>query len=127
MPTGSAWHQGYWRIDVAKKQYFAHRLVWAFYHGVWPRFEIDHINGEKQDNRIENLRDVSRQTNKQNIRKANRNNNGLLGTHLYANGRWKASINIDGVNTHLGYFDTTEIAHEAYLAAKRKHHAGSTL
>lgn len=117
----------YWVINIRRRRYFAHRLVWAFHHGRWPAHEIDHINGDKFDNRIENLRDVPRRVNKQNIRKANAGNPGLLGTHLFRNGRWKASINIDGHNRHLGYFDTTEEAHAAYLAAKRAHHVGSTL
>ena len=57
---------GYLRITVLGKQFYAHRLAWLYCHKVWPKGEIDHINGNKQDNRIENLRDVTQQSNAQN-------------------------------------------------------------
>ena len=125
-PAGAMASQ-YWAISIFGRRYFAHRLVWAWHTREWPKGEIDHINGDKLDNRFENLRDVTRRVNKQNIRTPNRNNVGLLGTHLFRNGRWKSSINVNGRNVHLGYFDTTEEAHEAYLRAKRANHPGGTL
>lgn len=125
-PAGAMGRE-YWCITINRRRYFAHRLVWAYFNGAWPEHEIDHIDGDKLNNRIENLRDVPRRTNKQNTRRANRGNAGLLGTHLFRNGRWKASINVDGKNKHLGYFDTTQQAHIAYLEAKRLHHPGGTL
>lgn len=118
---------GYSIVSVDAKQRYAHRLAWLYVYGQWPNGSIDHINGVRTDNRIQNLRDVSHKTNMQNIRAANRRNaSGFLGV-MPSLSKWQAQINIDGKQTYLGSFDTPELAHEAYVSAKRKHHAGCTI
>ena len=118
---------GYAIVCVDGKQRYAHRLAWLYVYGQWPDGSIDHINGIRTDNRIENLRDVSHKTNMQNIRSANsRNSSGFLGV-MPSLSKWQAQINIDGKQTYLGRFDTPELAHEAYVSAKRKNHAGCTI
>ena len=119
------------QICIDQRSYFAHRLAWFYVHGEWPKQEIDHINGNKADNRIANLRDVSRAINQQNIRKPHKNKTGyLLGAYLEKNRSsrpWRASIKLDGKSRYLGFFDTQEEAHAVYLEAKRKLHAGCTI
>ena len=125
--AGYVGNDGYVRIRASGTRFLAHRLAWFYVHGTWPTGEIDHINGDRSDNRIANLRDVSRLTNRQNMRRAQADNrSGLLGVSL-ANNRCKASIRSGGKNHHLGYFASPEAAHAAYVAAKRQTHEGCTL
>lgn len=108
--------------------YSLHRLVWFYVHGEWPSEEIDHINGNAADNRIENLRVVSRRVNQENLRIAKRNSSTrLLGVSPARGGKFRAAIRAKGVFHHLGHFDTAEEAHNAYLEAKRRLHEGCTL
>jgi hypothetical protein len=118
---------GYRYISVDMEVCVAHRLAWLHTHGTWPKGVVDHINGDRADNRIVNLRDVSYAVNAQNRRLAQKNNrSGLLGV-VKCRGRWRAAIGINGARTWLGTFDTAQEAHEAYLAAKRQMHDGCTI
>lgn len=120
---------GYQRISFNGRLFQAHRLAWAIAHGKWPEDLIDHINGDRSDNRLSNLRDVSARVNLQNERKARKNSrSGLLGASWSkVTKRWAARIHYDGKHRHLGYFDTPQEAHAAYLAAKRLFHTGNTI
>lgn len=118
---------GYTSIKIDGRIYGAHRLAWFWVHGVWPAKKIDHINGDRADNRICNLRDVPTSTNCQNQRRAqSHNKTGFLGVSP-DRGRFRAAIWLDGKNLHLGMFDTPEQAHDAYLNAKRRLHDGCTI
>ena len=122
--------QGYRVIAIDRVLYKAHRLAWLHVHGVWPTNHIDHINGIKTDNRLVNLRDVSRSVNSQNRRDAMANNktSGLLGAYpARTPSRWYAVISAHRHRTYLGMFDTPEEAHAAYLNAKRRLHPGCML
>ena len=91
---------------------------------------LDHINGVKDDNRITNLREVTQTENMQNIRRANTNNHssGLLGASWNGhNGKWKAYIGLNNKKFHIGYFETAEEAHQAYLRKKAEIHTHSEL
>lgn len=113
---------GYLKITYKGKRYFAHRLAWFIVHGGWSIGQIDHIDGDRGNNRIENLRDVSHTLNQQNRRNASRNStSGLLGAHK-CRGKWYAKIGIDGKQKYLGTFATKEAAHAEYLNAKRALH-----
>jgi hypothetical protein len=95
--------------------------------GRWPNGVVDHINGDTSDNQWSNLRDVTHSVNCQNQRRAKRSNaSGLLGVSFF-DGKPRASISVDGRPIHLGTFDTPEAAHQAYVEAKRKLHAGCTI
>lgn len=118
---------GYKHISVDKRLYRAHRLAWLYVHGEWPAGDIDHINGNRSDNRIANLRDVSRRVNLQNIRDPKPSNkSGLLGASK--NGKfWAAVIRTNGKRLFVGNFPTPEQAHHAYVEAKRRMHEGCTI
>jgi len=117
--------RGYVRIQAGGKLHRAHRLAWLYVHGEWPSSELDHINRNRADNRIENLRLADRSLNMQNIGKKASNSSGYVGVSMskWAK-RWQAQIKTNGKNVHLGYYDTPELAHQAYLLAKANHHAG---
>jgi hypothetical protein len=114
---------GYVVIQIDGKNYAAHRLAWLYVHGAWPPCDIDHRNGVRSDNRIDNLRLATRSQNNQNQRAAKSNNHlGLLGVSTTKEGRFKARIQVEGTQVRLGIFDTPEEAHAAYLAAKARMH-----
>ena len=111
---------GYLRITVLGRSYYAHRLAWFYIHGDFPKNEIDHINGVKNDNRIANLRDVPNQVNAQNKLFAKSNSKSqILGVswHKKAN-KWQADICIYKNKEYLGLFDSAEDAHKAYINKK---------
>lgn len=127
-PVGYKTTAGYIRFAICRRRYFAHRVVWFMTHGEWPSHEVDHINGIRTDNRPENLRNVTRLMNSQNVGAAHVTNSttGLLGTHYHAsNGKnFRAQIWVNGKNRHIGYFETAMQAHQAYLEAKAALHPG---
>ena len=126
--AGSLSAQGYLVVGVdGCRNLFAHRVAWAVHHGSWPAGEVDHINGDRTDNRISNLRDVSTHQNHQNMRNARQDNKtGLLGVSMHK-GRFRAQIQAAGKKRWLGEFDTPEAAHAAYVSAKRELHPHGTL
>jgi hypothetical protein len=127
--AGSLQNQGYWTIRILGRAYQAHRVAWAYTFGVWPIGEIDHINGDKLDNRIVNLRDVPGRVNRQNIRAARCTSfSGVLGVRKRTDtGKWIARIVANRRVIHIGQFEDMESAKAAYLSAKRELHLGNTL
>lgn len=119
---------GYRVIRIDSVLMYAHRIVWALFNGKYPEQFIDHINTNKRDNRIENLRDVSVATNSRNQTKARSDNHssGYLGVQRNHNG-WQACITTDRKRKCLGTYKTPEDAHAAYVEAKRKLHDGCTI
>lgn len=111
-------------LYVDGKRYRAHRLAWLYMTGDWPKHQIDHINGNKHDNRFSNLRDATAAENSQNIWKVRVDcTSGLKGVAWRErNKKWHATIRICGRSKHLGYFETAEAAHAAYVRAKQQHH-----
>ena len=102
---------GYRAGSLRNKKYLAHRIVWVHAHGDWPKGEIDHVNGDKTDNRIKNLRDVSSSENKKNVRLISTNSSGHVGVYWTARERrWVAQIVHLGRNRCLGYYRTIEDA-----------------
>ncbi len=118
---------GYLYIGILGGRYLGHRLAWLHVTGEWPKDMIDHLDGDRANNRFANLREADYVLNVQNLRKArSRSKTGLLGVFPNKK-RWMAQIRADGKHIHLGTFETPEIAHQAYLDAKRVMHAGNTL
>lgn len=114
---------GYICIRVDGGLYLSHRLVWLFHHGEFPEKGIDHIDGIKTNNAIENLRACDQSQNSQNRRTARRGHKvGLLG--VKASGRkFQARIQDRNGSIFIGTFKTAEEAHQAYLNKKREIHA----
>jgi hypothetical protein len=127
--AGARHPHGYTQIKIAGRQYLAHRLAWLYITGEWPSNHVDHINGDKTDNRFENLRDVSRNVNMQNLKSATkRSTTGVLGVRRKGAHSYKAEIQTeDGQQRYIGSFATVSEAREAYLEAKRRLHAGCTI
>lgn len=120
---GNLSKQGYLKAMVLGEYVKLHRLAWFYVHGVWPTDQIDHINGNKTDNRLSNLRVCNTSTNCLNQVGARKNNKaGYQGVHqIVKTGRFRAGCTIQGVKYHLGVFATAEEAHAAYLNFKSPH------
>lgn len=106
-------HQGYRRGMIFRRMYLEHVVAWAMHYDKWPTGQIDHINGFRDDNRISNLREVTRRENCRNARMKSTNTSGVTGVVPHK-GRWRAYINV-----HIGIFDTIEAAEVARKAAER--------
>lgn len=125
--AGSPNEDGYIRIGIDGGLYRAHRLAFLYMTGAWPTADVDHKFGIRSDNRWSEIRDATHAQNLQNRRSPQANSkSGLLGVSWH-NGRPRAQIRVGGIPVHLGYFDTPELAHAAYLEAKARHHEFQTL
>lgn len=114
---------GYRMVSYKNKKYLTHRVIWYLLKGKWPDGDIDHINGNRQDNRIENLRDVNNVVNLHNVSKPNIDNqtSGFRGVHRHSqNGNWISQITFKKRVYHIGVFDCPKKAHEAYLRKKKE-------
>lgn len=120
---------GYQAIYLRYKQYMAHRLAWLYMTGNWPNGDLDHIDGNRQNNRISNLRECTQSLNNQNQRKAKSfNTTGYLGvSYRKENNRYRARIGLNKKVIHIGDYLTAEEAHAAYIDAKRAMHEFGTI
>lgn len=120
---------GYAVFNINFRQYQAHRVAWLYVHGVWPKGVIDHIDGDPRNNRIANLRDVTHAVNIQNQRRARSDNKlNVLGVIKdKRSGKYIAQIMANRKCYRIGRFDTPELAHAAYIAAKVKHHPDAAI
>jgi hypothetical protein len=116
--------RGYVRIVVCKQTYDAHRLAWLYVYGDWPKGQVDHINRVKNDNRIQNLRCVTRSQNRQNsaVNCNSTTNIKGVGWHKHAQ-KWCARITIDGARIQLGVFESINDAIAARKAAETLYHS----
>jgi hypothetical protein len=117
--AGTKNHYGYVEICVDSKKYQSHRLAWLYVHGFGPEQQIDHINGDRSDNRICNLRDVSHTVNNCN-QKIHREGKLPGCTFLSRVKKWQAQVKINGQCKYLGCYKTQQEAHKAYTRAKEK-------
>lgn len=111
----------YVKIRLLGKLYKAHRLAWLYVYGTWPKEYIDHINNIKSDNRINNLREATKRQNNTNVGIRSDNTSGFKGVCKYGN-KWVSRIKHKGKKIHIGYFDTPEAAHKAYIITADKLH-----
>lgn len=127
--AGGPDRNGHIRIYIDGRIYAAHRLAWLYMHGVWPAGDVDHKDGCPANNKFSNLRDVSKAINQQNQRRPHSHGTtGFLGVTFHkAKGKFQAQIGTKGKHLYLGLFHTAELAHAAYLNAKRRIHEGNML
>lgn len=114
---------GYRQGLIDRNSCSAHRAAWCIHYGEWPSAEVDHIDGDRENNRIENLRMASRRENLQNRRKFKTNKSGYKGvSYVGTTGRWVAYIYHNRVRIHLGYHNCVTAAAVAYIKASVKYH-----
>jgi hypothetical protein len=116
---------GYVKIGCNGKTFMAHRVAWFLHHGAWPEKQIDHINRNKSDNRIANLRDVPQHINMRNTNLSRKNCvTGYPGVRYRPDRKncWRTEIKVDNKTIALGCYQTAQQAHDVYLDAKRRLH-----
>lgn len=113
---------GYRWGSIFGKLYLAHRVVFLFANGEWPQGQVDHINGDRADNRIENLRDVTPSGNARNQAICKINTSGFTGVAFHKKSqRWVAYIRVNGKRQHIGMFGCKTAAIFARIKANRQH------
>ena len=118
-PAGCIRGDGYITIRLSGRGLSAHRVAWAIHHNTWPTDQLDHINGETADNRIENLREVTNQENQKNRKLPCTNTSGVMGVSWNKQkAKWVAQITVDGKYIYLGRFNSFEDAAAARLKAE---------
>lgn len=111
---------GYKNGSIYRKNYKAHRVIWCMVYGDWPK-EIDHINGIKSDNRIENLRNVDHSINMKNLNKTIANTSGVTGVGWHkATNKWAAYIRSNGKHKHIGLFNCIKEAEKARIKFEKE-------
>lgn len=126
-PVGSRLKTGYLNIPLkvnnVVRNFTVHRLVFLMHHGYLPDF-VDHINGVRDDNRIENLRPATRSDNNRNRGPNKTSKSGVKGVSpsTRTNKPWVVHIRVDGTDKHVGYFNTIEEAAAAYQQAAEQLH-----
>lgn len=121
--AGTRMKNGYRKIGIDGREYLCHRLAWLVTSGSWPAHQIDHINGDPGDNRLENLRPATNAENHQNLGLRKTNTSGHVGVTWFADrGKWVAQIHVAGKHKCLGYFDDKLDASTAYRKAKAELH-----
>lgn len=119
--------KGHVQIRVDGRLYLAHRLAWLYVYGFIPNGDIDHINGNRSDNALSNIRIGTHAQNMQNRRTPSHGSKtGFLGVSPTGR-RYQARIGNGPYELYLGSFDTAEEAHAAYLKAKRELHEFCTI
>lgn len=105
-------------VQIDGRKYRAHRLAWFYMTGEWPSDQIDHWDLNRANNRWENLRKATNSKNSANTRRPMTNTSGFKGVWLdKPTNKWRAKIQVRGEQRYLGYFDTPESAHHAYVVA----------
>ena len=113
---------GYRKLGILGKEMKEHRVIFFMHHGYFPRY-IDHINGNRQDNHIENLRECSSSENHHNAQKSSRNTSGYKNVHWHSiNKKWFVRIKAYGVDRVFGYWDDKEFAILVAEEARDKFH-----
>lgn len=118
-----SYSHGYRSGGILGRAFLAHRVIWAIVHGEWPVEQVDHINLDRSDNRISNLRAATSSENKCNTKAKSTNTSGFKGVCWHKQrSRWHAQIAVAGKHKSLGLYGTAEEAHAAYCKAASEIH-----
>lgn len=119
-PANSLHKFGYVIVRLFGRSYKGHRIAYAMHHGCWPTLQIDHINGDKADNRISNLREVDNQTNAMNTKTHRHNTSGVSGVYWHKRDRkWIARIGTTKAGSFIGAFKSFDDAVAARKQAEQ--------
>lgn len=112
--------EGYIAVGVENKTYRAHRIIWLWWYGYFPKNDIDHVDRVRHHNWLKNLRESSRKFNNQNSVNPRNNTSGVKGVTWKSNPKlWAAQISIDNKSKHIGYFKDFDDAVCARLATEQ--------
>ena len=128
--TGKLWREagcldprGYRNVHFQGKLRLEHRVIWFLHYGEWPKLPVDHINGNRSDNRIANLRLATASQNGYNRRKPRNNTSGEKGvTWVKRRNQWQAVITVNGTQKFLGRFASREAAATVYQKSALQYH-----
>ena len=116
-------NRGYPHGSILGKCLLAHRVAWAIFYGEWPVSQLDHINNDRPDFRICNLREATNSQNHMNKPVSSANSSGIKGVSWSKKDRvWRARIKVGGKEMHLGHFSEINDAASAYRIASEKYH-----
>ena len=122
-PAGCLMTNGYISIGIDGHRHYAHRIAWMMVHGEWPDRSLDHIDGDKTNNAISNLREANHSENAQNNRRPSSNTSGHTGVHWHKqSSKWQAYVTKNRKRVIAGGFDNKEDAIEARRALKARLH-----
>ena len=114
---------GYRRIMFKGVKYYTHRIIWLIAKGEQPPHILDHINNNRLDNRIENLREATHTENMRNARLRKDSTSGVKGVYWHKHSKkWMARINNNNKTTNVGYFSDLKDAEQAVKEARQKLH-----
>ena len=115
--------QGYRVVVLMGRQYRVHRVAWLMMYGKWPPELLDHVNGNRTDNRLVNLREATRAENNRNRGMSGNNTSGFKGvTYNKDRNKWQAKIWRNNKAIHLGRYPSAQGAFAAYCKASREYH-----
>lgn len=113
---------GYWKVKIEGKIYSAHRIIWSLFNENLPT-HIDHIDGNRNNNKITNLRQANIYENAQNAKKRIDNSSGIKGVSWYPRlQKWRVRISNNGHKMNLGYYEDLELAELVITEARNKFH-----
>ena len=118
--AGTLHHTGYVQVKVNRKNYRAHRIIFAMHHGYMPDC-IDHIDGNRTNNRIENLRESTNQQNQYNTGLCKHNKSGIKNV-FFSRNKWKVYMRVNKRMTCLGSYEDSELAELVAVEARNKYH-----
>lgn len=119
---GTMWPNGYKAGHIFSRTYLGHRVAWALANNCWPNHQIDHINGNRSDNRLCNLREATPAENQRNVKQRNDNTSGAKGVDFQkSHGLWRARIVHNKRRIDLGKFNNLDDAISARKAAERQY------
>jgi hypothetical protein len=120
--AGSFRKDGYTFVCVNKKRYGIHQIIFAMHNGYIPK-EIDHIDGNPSNNKIENLREANRAENAQNQKLTSKNKSGVKGVSWHKGAKkWVVQLMSNRVHKYIGLFEDLELAELVSIEAKDKYH-----